>query len=136
MVGPKKQDFFLSKSQNMYSQRRPLYVVITVNECHFFKKSSFQSRFSVSNFDGFILIWLHYTSVIHIGDHFLLKTITFEPLLFSKILPIFWQTDIYCIHKIQLFSCSLLARKSCFFGPTIFELPQPNWHWYTCCIYR
>ena len=30
-----------------------------------------------------------------------------------------------------LFSILILGQKSCFLGPTIFEIPQPNWYYYT-----
>ena len=44
----------------------------------------------------------------------------------------FWQTVIYCNHKIQWFPLSMLifGQKSCFFGPTMFKILQPNWYLY------
>ena len=47
----------------------------------------------------------------------------------------FWQTVIQrTIHKIWWFPLSMLIldQKSCFLGPTMFEIPQPNWHYYVC----
>ena len=43
----------------------------------------------------------------------------------------FWRTVIHCIHKIQRFPLSMLilGQKSCLLGPTIFEIPQPNWYY-------
>ena len=29
-------------------------------------------------------------------------------------------------------SMLILGQKACFLGPTIFEVPQPNWHYYLC----
>ena len=45
----------------------------------------------------------------------------------------FWRTVIHCIHKIQQFPLSMLilGQKPCFLGPTIFEIPQPNWYYST-----
>ena len=53
--------------------------------------------------------------------------------LFPKIMPNFWQTGAPHIHKIQWFPLSILVfgQKSCFLGPTIYKIPQPNWHYYT-----
>ena len=52
--------------------------------------------------------------------------------LFSKIMPNFWQTGAPHILKIQWFPLSILifGQKSCFLGPTIFKIPQPNWYYY------
>ena len=47
----------------------------------------------------------------------------------------FWETGAPRILKIQRFPLSLLifVQKSCFLGPTIFEIPQPNWQiWMEC----
>ena len=47
-------------------------------------------------------------------------------------MPNFWRTGAPCILKIQWFPLSLLifGQKSCFLGPTIFKIPQPNWYYY------
>ena len=51
--------------------------------------------------------------------------------LFSKIMPNFWQTGAPRILKIQCFPLSILifGQKSCFLGPTIFKIQQPNWYY-------
>ena len=56
--------------------------------------------------------------------------INFWTTLFSKIKVNFRRTQIHCIHKIQWFLLSMLiiGQKYCCLGPTIFEIPQPNWH--------
>ena len=43
----------------------------------------------------------------------------------------FWQTGAPRILKIQRFplSISILGQKACILGPTIFKIPQPNWHY-------
>ena len=42
-----------------------------------------------------------------------------------------WWTIIH--HRIVFkqfpLSMSILGQKSCILGPTIFKIPQPNWHW-------
>ena len=45
-------------------------------------------------------------------------------------MPNFWRTGAHCILKIQWFPLSILifGQKSCFLGPTIFKIPQPNWY--------
>ena len=47
-------------------------------------------------------------------------------------MPNFWRTGAPIILKIQWFPLSILifGQKSCFLGPTIFKIPQPNWHYY------
>ena len=51
---------------------------------------------------------------------------------FLKIKPNFWWTLVHCSHKIQCFlwvSKLIFNQTSLFFlGPTIFEIPQLNWH--------
>ena len=53
--------------------------------------------------------------------------------LFYKIMPNFWRTGAPPILKIQWFPLSILifGQNSCFLGPTIFKIPQPNWYLYT-----
>ena len=47
-------------------------------------------------------------------------------------MPNFWRTGAPRSLKIQWFPLSILffGQKSCFLGPTIFKIPQPNWHYY------
>jgi hypothetical protein len=42
----------------------------------------------------------------------------------------FWWTIIHhmIVLKKNLVSLLILGQKSCIFGPTIFKIPQPNWH--------
>ena len=46
----------------------------------------------------------------------------------------FWQTGAPRILKIQRFPLSIAWswQKACILGPTIFKIPQPNWHYGTC----
>ena len=46
-------------------------------------------------------------------------------------MPNFWSTGTPLILKIQWFTLSILifGQKSCFLGPTIFKIPQPNWYY-------
>ena len=46
-------------------------------------------------------------------------------------MPNFWRTFL----KIQWFPLSILnfGQNSCFFGPTIFKIPQPTWHYCVLC---
>ena len=73
---------------------------------------------------------------ISLGHYFLKQTFfsnfNFWTTLFSKIMPNFWQTVAPRILKIQWFPLSTLifGQKSYFLGPTIFKIPQPNWHSY------
>ena len=48
-------------------------------------------------------------------------------------MPNFWRTGAPRILKIQWFPLSILisGQKSCFLGPTIFKIPQPNWYYST-----
>ena len=50
--------------------------------------------------------------------------------LFSKIMPNFWRIGAPRILKIQWFPLIILifGQRSCFLGPTIFKIPQPNWY--------
>ena len=47
-------------------------------------------------------------------------------------MPNFWRSGAPRILKIQWFPLSILifGPKSCFLGPTIFKIPQPNWYKY------
>ena len=56
----------------------------------------------------------------------------FRTTLFSKIMPNFWRTGAPRIFKIQWFPLSILifGQQSCFWEPTIFKIPQPNWYYY------
>ena len=47
-------------------------------------------------------------------------------------MPNFWRTGAPRILKIQRFtlSMSILGQKACILGPTIFRIPQPNWHYW------
>ena len=42
-----------------------------------------------------------------------------------------FKVNFLCILKIQWFPLSILifGQKSCFLGPTIFKIPQPNWYY-------
>ena len=46
-------------------------------------------------------------------------------------MPNFWQTGAPHILNIQWFPLRILifGQKSCFLGPTIFKIPQPNWYY-------
>ena len=58
--------------------------------------------------------------------------------LFSKIMPYFWRTGAPRILKIQRFPLSMAWswQKACILGPTIFKIPQPNWHYYSFTYLR
>ena len=43
-------------------------------------------------------------------------------------MPNFWRTGAPRILKIQWFPL-IFGHKSCFLGPTIFKIPQPNWYY-------
>ena len=45
----------------------------------------------------------------------------------------FWRTIIHRMIVLKKFPLSMLilGQKSCILGPTIFKIPQPNWHYYT-----
>ena len=81
-----------------------------------------------------ILKKIHLHKNINLGDQFLWKTFfsyfNFRTSLFSKIMTNFWRTGAPGIFKIQWFPLSILifGQKYCFLGPTIFKIPQPNWH--------
>ena len=56
-------------------------------------------------------------------------------------MPNFWRTVAPRILKIQWFPSSMLifGQKSCFLGPTIFKIPQPNWYYsykWAVCSYK
>ena len=42
----------------------------------------------------------------------------------------FWQTIIHCRIVLKQFPLSMLilGQKCCILGPTIFKIPEPNWH--------
>ena len=83
-------------------------------------KLYFQSQFSMYKIDIFFL-----TSI-------------FEPLYFLKSCPICDKLALPVLSKYkQWFPLSLLifGQKSCFLGPTMFKIPQPNWHFYTSTIF-
>ena len=48
----------------------------------------------------------------------------------------FWRTIIRCRIVLKQFPLSMLilGQKSCILGPTIFKIPQPNWHYSTYCV--
>ena len=58
--------------------------------------------------------------------HYFLATI-WEPLYLLKSCPIFDEPSF--INEFLLLSMLILGQKSCFLGPTIFEIPQPNWYY-------
>ena len=80
---------------------------------------------------------------INLGDQFLLKlktffsNINFWTTLFSKIMPNFWWTVSHRRIFLKKFPLSMLilGQKSCILGPTIFKIPQPNWHYYILTNY-
>ena len=131
MMGPKKQGFW--PRINILKENLCILWIQWITIRQKVPKSYFQSWFSMSKIDGIILIFFSLMN-INLGDHFFLKTFfsnfNFWTILFSKIMPNFWWTVIPRIHKIQWFPLSMLifGQKSCFLGPTIFEIPQPNWH--------
>ena len=49
-------------------------------------------------------------------------------------MPNFQQAGAPRILKIQWFHLNILifGQKSAFLGPSIFKIPQPNWHYFTC----
>ena len=57
-------------------------------------------------------------------------TSIFEPLYFLKSCPIFDELALPVFSKYNgfLWLYWFLAKKSCFLGPTIFRIPQPNWY--------
>ena len=100
-------------------------------------KLYFQSQFSMSKING-IFSKKNSFKNINLGDNFLKKTFFFNynfwTTLFSKIMPNFWRTGAPSSLKIQRFPLSMLilGQKPCILGPTIFKIPQPNWHY---CLY-
>ena len=88
----------------------------------------YKSIFYVKNRQNFFekkIIWKYQFRKL-----FLVKNI-FWITLISKIISNFWQTGAPLILKIQLFPLSILifGQKSCFLGPNIFRIPQPNWYY-------
>ena len=108
----------------------------SVNELRFIKKCqnhTFKVNFRCKKSTKFFqkkIIWKY-----QFGRPFSVKNILFKfnfwTTLFSKIIPNFWQIGAPGILKIQWFPLSILifGQKSCFFGPTIFKIPQPNWYY-------
>ena len=54
----------------------------------------------------------------------------FDTLHFPRSCPTFEKLSFIVLKKPQWFPCNLLifGQKSCFIGPTVFEIPQPKWH--------
>ena len=104
---------FLKKVQKLYFQGQ--FSMSVNNRQNLFKKKSFQN--------------------INLGDHFLWKKkiviSIFEPLYFLKSCPIFDKLALPVFSKyVQRFplSMSIFGQKACILRPTIFKIPQPNWH--------
>ena len=102
--------------------------------CQKVPKSYFQSQFSVSKinriFSKIKIIWEYQFRRPFFVKKNIFSNFNFWTTLFSKIMPNFWRTGAPHILKIQWFPLSILifCQKSCFLGPTIFKIPQPNWY--------
>ena len=90
-----------------------------------------KSIFSFKNQPNFSNFFFSSKNII-LGDHFLVKAffskLNFSTTLFPKITPNFWRTDSLRRNFFEHFLWLILSQKSYFLGPTIFEIPQPNWH--------
>ena len=112
---------------------KEIILIQSYNELWFVKKFLqlyFQSRFSMSKIDGiFFKKGCHLRKSI-LETIFLKKNLPsiFEPFYFLKSCPIFDELALPVFLKIQWFPLSILifGQKSCFLGPTIFRIPQPN----------
>ena len=64
---------------------------------------------------------------------FFKNQIQFQKDILCNFEGLFWQTVIHRPIFFKLFPLSflILGQKTCFLGPTIFKIPQPNWY----CIY-
>ena len=82
--------------------------------------------FGVMNFKNCVYIsW----KILTILRHKITQIFTKKYYLLSK----FWKLHNLETQKIKWNPWNLVTtlRKSCFLGPTIFEIPQPNWYYYT-----
>ena len=131
MVGPKTQAF--CPRIDMLKGNRCILRILGAPVCQKVPKSYFQSQFSMSKIDG-IFSKKKFIYEYQFRRPFFVKNIFFSNFnfwtnLFSKIMSNFWQTGAPSILKILWFPLSILifGQKSCFLGPTIFKIPQPNW---------
>ena len=97
-------------------------------------KSYFQSQFWMLKIN-WIFSKKNLSKNINLGDHYLVKTFflnsIFVPLFFLKLRPIFDKLTLLVgvFKKHFLGGMLILGQKPYFLGPTIFEIPQPNWHY-------
>ena len=59
-----------------------------------------------------------------------MTTSIFQPFYFLKLCPIFDEllADGFTKFADFIWVQYIFGQKSCYLGPTIFEIPQPNWH--------
>jgi hypothetical protein len=93
--------------------------------CQKVPKSYFQSQLSMSKIDRMFQIFFSFKN-INIKHYFLASI--FEPLYFLKSFPIFDELSFIDGISYLYFPLSMLilGQKSCFLGPTIFEIPQQS----------
>ena len=136
MVGPKKQDFWpkINILQGnhciLWIRRTPVRQKVgmilknkMVQKLKFEKKSFFTNNGLLNCYSTMKKKSKKNSSIINIENQ-----------LWKYEFGTFWRTVIHCIHKIQWFPFSMLilGQRPCFLGPTIFEIPQPNWYHYKC----
>ena len=110
--------------KNRHEQRKPLYFENTGST----SSSKIEVRKKV-----FYKKWS--PKLIFLNDFFFEKILLIfdiENWLWKYNFGTFWQTDAPRTFKIQWFplSMSILGQKAYILGPTIFEIPQPNWYYY------
>ena len=88
---------------------------------------TFQSRFYTSKIDG---LFFHLKTSIHFLVGIFFSNSNFWIILFSKIMPNFWRAFVFTKYN-RFFWVSRYAffyHKPCFLWPTLFKIPQPNYH--------
>ena len=92
--------------------------------CQKVPKSYFQSQFWMSKINQ--ILWNFFLKKF---DQFLTSKIDFE----STILALFEKLSLLVgfFQRFFLGGMLILGQKACFKGPTIFEIPQPNWYYWS-----
>ena len=121
-----KVNFLCQKSTEFFQKKNHLRISIKATifcKKHFFLTSIFEPLYfpSISYY-------------FHIPKNFLILFLIsiFKPLYFLKSCPIFDEVVLPVFSKynglLWVYWLLIFGQKSCFLGPTIFKIPQPNWY--------
>ena len=129
--------FHYTYDSTYVSTQRKSFCILWYNELRFVEKSAkivlSKLIFYVKNRRNFF-IFFFIDEYLFRRPFFVKKKNFFEPIHFLKSCPIFDELALPVFTKYNGFNTMVSFEyadfwpKSCFYGPTIFEIPQPNWH--------